>query len=154
MSNDTKTIVSPTVRALPAGPIDAVRQAHIAHQQETARAEQAWAGAQAKADQEYKMCAAATASMYATAMSAAQQTKDQSSRLPKQLLRLVAIVLACTAVLIALLLSLGRLATSLSVVLVGAPLLLGIGLMSFAAISLWQAARAYIVAAQSADSQQ
>src|SRR5262249_15381288 len=145
VSNDTKTIVNPTVRELPTGPIDAVRQAHIVHQQETARAEQARAGAQAKADQDYKISTAATASMYSMAISAAQQTKNTSTRRPKQLMRLAAVVLACAAMLLAILLALGGLKTALALVLVGTPTLLGIGLTLAAAIRLWQARRAYIV---------
>jgi len=154
MSNDSKTIVNPTVRDLPAGPIDAVRQAHLTHQQETARAEQARAGSQAKADQEFKLSKAATASMYSTALSAAQQTKDESDRQPRRLMHLAAVVLACAAVLLALLLVLARPKTGLALVLVGTPTLLAIGLALFAAISLLQARRAYILAAQSAISQQ
>src|SRR5262249_45107797 len=128
--------------------------AHILHQQETARAEQARAGAQAKADQQYKISTAATASMYSTAIFAAQQTKDQSTRQPKQLMRLAAVVLALPAVLLALLVALGGLNTGLFLVLVGTPTLLGIGLALIAAIRLWQARRAYIVAFQSVVSQQ
>jgi hypothetical protein len=154
MSHDAKTVMNSTVRDLPAGPIDAVRKAHIAHQQETARAEQVRAGAQAKADQAYKISTAASASLYSTAMTAAQQTKGESSRQPKQLMRLAAVVLACAAVLLALFLALGKLETGLALVLVGTPTLLGVGLMSFAAISLLQARRTYSVEAQSALSQQ